>query len=147
MCIGHPSVMIASDAIPYTPDGQGHPRTAGCYCRVLGKYVREKQLLSLHDAIRKMTILPARRLEKMSAAFRKKGRLQEGADADLTVFDPSNVTDNATFKEPMLPSSGVQHVLVLGVQVVCNGQLVNDGVNLTPGIGYKSNQSIDKSNS
>ena len=92
-------------------------------------------MLTLNSAIKKMTLLPAQRLEGMCVAFRKKGRLQEGCDADLTVFDPEKVIDNATFQQPMIPSSGVHYVLVLGVPVVYQGELNCDTM---PGIGYRS---------
>ena len=102
----------------------GHPRTAGTHARVLGRFVRERKVLSLMDAVRKMTLLPARRLEVASAAMRRKGRVQVGADADLTVFDPARVLDVATFETPAQYSVGIVHVLVNGTFVVRGEQLV-----------------------
>lgn len=121
--IAHPGVIIASDAVPFV-DGRGHPRGAGTFARVLGHYSREKKLLPLMDALTKMTILPARRLEGHVPAMKRKGRIAVGADADLTVFDPATVLDRATFEAPTTPSAGIQHVVVNGSFVVRDGQLV-----------------------
>ncbi|HEY1400611.1 MAG TPA: amidohydrolase family protein, partial [Terriglobales bacterium] len=88
--IPNPLVMIASDGL------KGHPRNAGTYSRILGQYVREMRSLTLMDAIRKMTLMPAQVLEKSTPAAHAKGRLQEGADADIVVFDPQTIADRAT---------------------------------------------------
>src|SRR5580692_9355326 len=96
--IPHPLVMIASDGL------EGHPRNAGTYSRVLAQYVREKATITLMDALRKMSLMPAEMLERSTPAARHKGRLQEGADADIVVFDPQTVGDRATFEKPMEPS-------------------------------------------
>jgi len=116
----HPLTMIASDGV--VEANGAHPRAAGTYARILGRYVREQKLLTLPEAIRKMTLLPAQRLEKRVPAMRNKGRIRVGADADLTIFDPNTVIDRATYKEPLLPSSGILHVLVEGVPVLLHGQ-------------------------
>jgi dihydroorotase len=84
-----PLTMIASDA--YWENGIGHPRTTGTYSKVLGRYVRGQQALTLMDAIRKMTLMPARRLEARVPAMKTKGRLRTGADADIAVIDPATV--------------------------------------------------------
>jgi dihydroorotase len=126
--IASPLTMIASDA--YWQNGTGHPRTAGTFSRVLGRYVRETRSLSLMEAIDKMTLKPARRLEARVPAMRNKGRLRKGADADITIFDASKVIDRATYREPSMPSVGIEHVIVNGVSVVLNAQGV-EGV--TPG--------------
>lgn len=121
--VAHPGVIIASDGVPFI-NGTGHPRGAGTYARILGHYVRERQLLSLMDALAKMTILPARRLESFVPEMARRGRIAPGAFADLTMFDAATVRDRSTFTEPMLTSTGIAHVLVNGTFVVRNGQLV-----------------------
>lgn len=113
--------MIASDGV--LVEGSAHPRLAGTYTRVLGRYVREQGLLTLPEALRRMTYMPARRLEARAPAMRSKGRIRIGADADITVFDPATVLDQATYREPLLPSRGIIHVLVGGVPVVRGGVL------------------------
>ena len=120
--VAHPSVMIASDAV--MSNGKGHPRSAGTNARLLGVYVREQRVLSLMDAVRKITLLPAQRLEKRAPAFRSKGRIRVGADADLTLFDPDRVIDKATWASPALPPDGIPYVLVGGELVVSKGKLV-----------------------
>jgi dihydroorotase len=122
VAITSPRTIIASDA--YWQKGTGHPRTTGTFARVLGRYVREPQTLSLMDAIRKMTLMPAQRLEARVPAMRQKGRLRVGADADITIFDARHVLDRSTYREPSLAPVGIQHVIVNGVSVVANGQAV-----------------------
>lgn len=111
-----PFVMIGSDAI-LEPGNNNHPRSTGTYARVLGRYVREEQVLTLMEALAKMTILPARRLQAHAPALRRKGRLQAGADADIAIFDPAAVRDRSTVRNPAQYSEGIDWVLVLG-QVV-----------------------------
>jgi N-acyl-D-aspartate/D-glutamate deacylase len=111
-------VMIASDG------AEGHPRNAGCYSRVLAQYVREKKTLTLMEALRKMTLMPAQMLERSTPAARRKGRLQEGADADVVVFDPQTISDRATFEKPMEPSVGVRYLSVAGTVVIDDGKMV-----------------------
>src|SRR6266446_3637657 len=131
LAITSPLTIIASDA--YWQDGTGHPRTAGTFARVLGRYVRDRspspegrggQGVRLMDAIRKMTLLPAQRLEARVPAMRQKGRLRVAADADITIFDPATVLDRSTYREPSLAPVGIQHVIVNGVSVVANAQAV-----------------------
>ncbi|MEB2361551.1 MAG: amidohydrolase family protein [Bryobacterales bacterium] len=117
-----PFVMIASDGMPYAPGA--HPRSAGTFSRVLGLYVREQQALPLMDAIAKMTIMPARRLESIAPAMKAKGRIRVRADADITVFDAARVKDTATFGKGLSFSDGIQHVLVNGVAIVRDGKTV-----------------------
>jgi N-acyl-D-aspartate/D-glutamate deacylase len=117
-----PLTMIASDS--YWQNGTGHPRTTGTYSRVLGRYVREARSLSLMEAIRKMTLIPAQRIEARVPAMQKKGRLSVGADADITIFDATRVEDRSTYREPSLAPVGIEHVIVNGVSVVENGRAV-----------------------
>jgi len=132
MAIAHPFVMIASDGI--IENGIGHPRAAGTYARVLGKYVREEKALSLMDAIRKSSLMPAQRLEVMSPQMRQKGRIKVGADADISVFDPARVIDKATYQNPAQYSEGFRYVLVEGTFVVRDGKLQD----VTPGQGIRA---------
>ena len=120
----NPLTLIASDG--RLEDGKGHPRTAGTYALVLGRYVREEQALDLMTALRKMTLMPAQRLEARAPAFKQKGRIKVGADADVTVFDPNAVRDRATYQKANEPSEGILFVLVNGVPVVRGGKLVED---------------------
>lgn len=122
--IKSPITMIASDGI--LESGKGHPRTAGTYSRILGKYVREQHALSLMDALTKMTLMPAQRLERRVPSMKNKGRIKIGADADLTIFDPQAIIDRSTFQEPAKYSEGIRFVMVNGVQVVKDGQLQSD---------------------
>jgi N-acyl-D-aspartate/D-glutamate deacylase len=114
-----PLTSVASDGV--LRQGKGHPRTAGTSGRTLGYYVRETKQISLMEAIRKLSLMPAQRLEKLAPVFLNKGRLQIGADADITVFNPATVTDKSTYQQPALLSVGFQHVLVNGVPVVIDG--------------------------
>jgi N-acyl-D-aspartate/D-glutamate deacylase len=116
--IPNPLIMIASDG------AEGHPRNAGTYSRVLAQYVREKKTLTLTEALRKMTLIPARMLERSTPAARHKGRMQEGADADIVIFDPQTITDRSTFAKPMEPSVGVHYLLVAGTPVIDEEKLV-----------------------
>jgi N-acyl-D-aspartate/D-glutamate deacylase len=118
--IPHPLVMIASDG------AEGHPRNAGTYSRVLAQYVRGKGTVTLMDAIRKMSLMPAEMLERSTPAGRLKGRLQEGCDADIVVFDAATISDRATFEKPMEPSVGVRYLVVGGTVVVDEGKIVPD---------------------
>ena len=118
--IPHPLVMIASDG------AEGHPRNAGTFSRVLAQYVREKGTITLMDALRKMSLMPAEMLERSTTAARRKGRLQEGADADIVVFDAQTISDRSTFEKPMEPSVGVRYLVVGGTVVVDEGKIVPD---------------------
>jgi len=128
-----PLTMIASDG--HIANGHGHPRTSGTYALVLGRYVREEKALDLMAALKKMTLMPAQRLEKRAPAFKDKGRMRVGADADITVFDPNRIIDKATYEKPLQHSEGIPFVLVNGVLVVKEGQPV-EGV--YPGRGARA---------
>jgi N-acyl-D-aspartate/D-glutamate deacylase len=116
--IGHPLVMIASDG------AEGHPRNAGTYSRVLAQYVREKGAITLLEALRKMSLMPAQMLESSTPAAHQKGRLQEGADADIVVFDAAKISDRSTYAKPMEPSVGVHYLLVGGTILVSEAKIV-----------------------
>ena len=122
--VADPIVMIASDGMPIT-GSKVHPRGQATFSRVLGHYVREEKVLDLMTALRKMTLMPAQRLEKRAPIFRDKGRIRVGADADITAFDPARVMDKATFDEPLQYSEGIPFVLVNGVVIVKDSQLVS----------------------
>jgi hypothetical protein len=115
-CLQSPLVMIGSDGILLSTNNN-HPRAAGCFSRVLGRYVRDEEVISLVDGLAKMTIMPARRLEPAAPAMARKGRLQRGADADVVVFDPATIADRATIEDPAQESTGIDWVLVAGTPV------------------------------
>ena len=131
--IESPLTMIASDG--HLLNGKGHPRTAGTYALVLGRYVREKKTLDLMSALRKMSLMPAQRLEKHAPLFKDKGRIRVGADADIAIFDPARVLDRATYEKPLQYSEGIPYVLVAGVPVVNNGKVV---AGVFPGRGLRA---------
>ena len=126
--LASPHVSIASHGSggAWTARGRGHPRTSGTFSCVLGHYVREDGVLSLMEALRKMTLMPAQRFESRVPVMRNKGRIRVGADADIVVFDAEKIIDRATFQEQR-PSEGVRYVLVNGVPVVRNG-VIAEGV-------------------
>jgi N-acyl-D-aspartate/D-glutamate deacylase len=139
--LGHPGVAVGSDAVSFrhketkkrmeawdTPyeNLSGHPRSAGTHAKVL-RLSREKKLMPLITAIKKMSYLQARFLEDNGVPqMAKKGRISEGADADITVFDPITVKDNSTRQNPALPSTGIPYVIVGGTVVVYNSEVVKD---------------------
>jgi len=127
-----PLSMIASDG--FIVDGRGHPRTSGTFAKVLGKYVREEKAITLMDALRRMTLAPAQRLEPRVPAMRQKGRVRVGADADLTIFDPATVIDRATYEDAGIPSAGIPFVIVNGQVVVDKGEITS----ARPGRGVRA---------
>ena len=124
-----PLTIVASDG------GTGHPRGAGTFARILGRYVREQGALELMDALARMTILPTLRLEGFVPAMETKGRIRVGSDADITIFDPETVIDRATYLEGSLTSDGIEYVLVNGIPVVYEGEIA-EGVR--PGKAIKA---------
>jgi N-acyl-D-amino-acid deacylase len=120
--IAQPWVSFGSDAEASAPEGvflksSTHPRAYGNFARVLAKYVREEQVLTLPEAIRRFTRLPATNWKLAG-----RGCVDPGCYADVVVFDPATIQDHATFDEPMQYATGVSHVLVNGVQVLKDGE-------------------------
>ena len=135
--VANPNVAIESDALPWNlkgktyegdawplPDGAfAHPRSNGTFAKVLRVYVRERGVLSLSEAVSKMSLMPAQILEDSVPQMKKKGRIQVGMDADIAVFDLDKVADKGTFTEPNQPAVGFHYVMVNGVLVVEKGTL------------------------
>ncbi len=120
--LADPRVMVASDGMPYAPGA--HPRGAGTFSRFLGRYVRDQEILSLMGGLAKITLMPAERLESIAPQMRRKGRIQIGSDADITIFNAGNIIDTADFEGELTYSEGVQYVIVNGKFVVWDGELV-----------------------
>ena len=149
--LAYPGTTVGSDAFPMTvsktgamavdwdlsyEDVQGHPRAAGTHSIVL-RMVREKNLMPLMTAISKMSYLPAKFLEENGVSqMAKKGRVQEGADADITIFDPETVRDNSTMKQGALPATGIPYVIVDGTIVVKDSKVLKD---VFPGKAVRAN--------
>jgi N-acyl-D-glutamate deacylase len=119
-------INYAGDAWPLPEGTFSHPRSNGTFAKVLRSYVRERKLMSMQEALRKMTLMPAQTLEGFVPQMKKKGRLQEGMDADIVVFDPETISDVGTYEKPNQPAVGVQTVLVNGGFVVRDGALILD---------------------
>lgn len=119
--IAHPLTIIASDGFD-VDEKSGHPRSAGTFSRSMGRYARDQGLMPLMDILRKMTLMPAQRLQARVPAMQRKGRLRVGADADIAIFDAGTFIDRATFEAPATFAHGMRHVLVSGVAVVRDGQ-------------------------
>lgn len=119
-----PGVIVVSDLVAMKSRDENVPPHNGAFTRVLGHYSREQNVIDMPTALKKMTLLPAQRLEIYAPAFRKKGRIQEGMDADLTIFDAATVRDRATYRNPYQEAVGIAHVVINGQQVVRSGSLV-----------------------
>jgi hypothetical protein len=141
----HPRILIESDEMfwmfmddhdhvinyegddwPLPESTFSHPRSNGTFAKILRSYVRERGLLSMQEALRKMSLMPAQTLEGFVPQMKKKGRLQEGMDADIVVFDPETIRDVGTYEEPNHPAVGVQSLIVNGELVVQEGSLILD---------------------
>ena len=118
--IGHPNVLIASDGILHR--NQGHPRAAGTFPRLINEYVKKKKILTLYQAVEKMTYLPAKRFGI------NKGTLSLGADADITIFDYDLIKDKSSFREPILEPDGIKFVLLSGEIVLKDNVILNNSV-------------------
>lgn len=118
--VASPLTLVVSGAF-LDEQGHGHPRSLGAHARVLGHYGRELRALSLMDGLRKMSLMPAQLLEHRVPEMKNKGRIREGADADIVAFDADQIIDRSTFREPTRPSKGVRYVLVNGVLAVDDG--------------------------
>jgi N-acyl-D-aspartate/D-glutamate deacylase len=121
LALRQPWCSVASDGVAVRPEGPLgaetlHPRSYGTFARVLGRYVRELKLLSLEEAVRKMTSLNAEKI-----GLRDRGVIRTGMRADLVVFDPATVADRATYEKPHQYAAGIHHVLVNGKMVLENG--------------------------
>jgi len=121
----HPKVIIASDAMPViSKDRKVTPRGIGTFSKILAKYVRAEKLMTLSEAINKISYLPAKRLENIAPIFAKKGRIEVGAHADLTIFDANKIQDHGTYENPYQASTGVEHVFIGGQHVISNGEVL-----------------------
>jgi dihydroorotase len=125
IALASPLAMIASDGGRNEHDVPTHPRASGTFSRILGRYVREQKLMTLTDALRRMTIEPARRLERRVPEMKDRGRLRAGAFADIVVFDSVTIIDRSTYEKAAEFSEGVKHVLVNGTPVVVDGAIVD----------------------
>jgi len=119
--INNPNVMIASDGI--YRNHSGHPRGAGTFPRVIGKFVRDDKVLEFFDAIYKMTYMPAKRLK-----LKSKGLIKEGYDADIVIFNYDSIIDKATFQDPQVKPEGIEYVVIDGKVAVKNGESVNNTI-------------------
>lgn len=115
----NPFTMVGTDGIPGFGNSKVHPRMTGTYPKILGRYVRERGILSLEDAIRKMTSLPAQTLR-----IKRKGLLVEGWDADVAIFDPKTIIDQSTYEDPEKSPLGIHYVLVNGQIAAENGKVM-----------------------
>ena len=124
VALASPLTMIASDGGRNERDEPTHPRASGTFARVLGRYAREQGTIGMREALRKMTVAPAMRLEARVPEMKDRGRIRVGAFADITVFDSARVIDRSTYENAAAFSEGILHVIVNGTPVVQNGEIV-----------------------
>lgn len=118
-CITHPACIVVSDGL-YS-NGQGHPRGSGTFPKLIREYVIEKKLLTLEDAIEKITCMPAKRM-----GLSGKGSLKIGSDADITIFDLNKIKDGATYQEPRKQPTGIEYVIINGETALKSGEIVKN---------------------
>jgi len=127
MALKSPLGIVSSDGGGLV-DGRGHPRSVGTFSRFLGRFVRDLGIVDWMEGIRKITLLPAQRLENAIPTMARKGRLQVGMDADVTVFDPATVHERASYANPARMSAGISYVIVNGTLVLDDGEIVEGAV-------------------
>ena len=119
-------MIIVSDLLPMVDTDKNVAPHNGAFSKVLSKYVRDLKLIDLPTAIAKMTWLPAKRLENYAPAFKNKGRIQVGADADITIFDMASLESKATYQDPYQEAKGFQFVIVNGQPVISYGLFLDN---------------------
>jgi N-acyl-D-aspartate/D-glutamate deacylase len=124
--IKDPSVMIVSDLVPMLSLDKNVAPHNGAFTKIIGQYVRDEKLLTLSQALRRMTLMPAQRLEKIAPAFKRKGRIQIGMDADITVFDADKIASQASYQNAYQEATGLDYVIVAGQPIIAKGKLVKD---------------------
>jgi N-acyl-D-aspartate/D-glutamate deacylase len=135
-----PGSIVVSDLIPMKSLEEKVPPHNGAFSKILARYVREQNALDLMDALGKMTVLPARRLQNYAPAFARKGRVQPGMDADLVIFDPDLIEDRASYRDPYQTALGIEHVVVAGIPVISNAKLLP---NASPGRYLSAKNQLD----
>lgn len=124
--IKDPSVMIVSDLVPMLSLDKNVAPHNGAFTKIIGQYVRDERLLTLPQALRRMSLMPAQRLEKIAPAFKHKGRIQVGMDADITVFDADKIASQASYQNAYQEAIGLDYVIVAGQLIIAKGKLVKD---------------------
>ncbi len=126
IALKYPEMMVGSDGMPaITLEVKSNPNLTSSFTRLLTYYVRDEKTIPLADAIAKASYYPAKRLESFATSFKKKGRIQEGADADILIFDLDNLKVNATYTDPYEASTGWDYVIVNGQIAVENDKLTD----------------------